>query len=230
MNFSAKILMLQDFEILKSLTQAQLNFLANVSAYKTKPRGEFIYNEGDDKKYVYFLEKGMLKLASKTTEDRVLIKNIIYDHSVFSENIFAGGDVHIEYAEVMSDAKFFMIPVEYFKKLVTENADFARAVLNVVVTRIQNLELRIQRFMFKNAKSRIINFIKSSGEHRGIKIGIDECLINHGMSHKEIAYYTDTSRQTVARVLSELKSENLIHFSPRKPSKILIRNMMSLAC
>lgn len=229
MNYSAKILMLQDFDILKSLTETQLTFLANVSAYKTLPKGEFIYDEGETKKYVYFLDKGMLKLASNTSEERVMIKNIIYDNNIFSENIFAGGDTHTEHAEVMSDAKFFMIPIEYFKKLVTENPDFARDILNVIVTRIQTLELRIQRFMFKNAKSRIIDFIKGAGERRGIKIGIDECLINHGMSHKEIAYYTDTSRQTVARVLSELKSENLIHFSPRKPSKILIRNMMSLA-
>ncbi len=61
---------------------------------------------------------------------------------------------------------------------------------------------------------------------RGIKIGLEEILINHGMSHKEIAYLTDTSRQTVARVLGELKRENLIHFSVRKPNKILIRDIM----
>ena len=229
MNFSAKIVMLKEFEILKSLTEAELNFLTNVAAYKTLQRGEHIFNENDPKKYVYLLDKGMVKLASKTEEDRVMIKNIIYDHNIFGENIFAGGTTHTEYAEVMSDVGYFMVPVEYINKLVIENSSFAKAILDVIVKRIQTLEHRIQRFMFQNAKSRIVDFIKRIGENRGIKIGIDECLINHGMSHKEIAYYTDTSRQTVARVLSELKSANLIHFSPRKPSKILIRNMIALA-
>lgn len=221
--------MLKEFEILKSLTEAELKFLTNVAAYKTLQRGEHIYNENDPKKYVYLLDKGMVKLASKTEDDRVMIKNIVYDHSVFAENIFAGGNTHLEYAEVMSDAGYFMVPIEYVNKLVVENSAFAKGVLDVIVNRIQTLEHRIQRFMFQNAKSRIVDFIKRIGENRGIKIGIDECLINHGMSHKEIAYYTDTSRQTVARVLSELKSANLIHFSPRKPSKILIRDIMALA-
>ena len=64
---------------------------------------------------------------------------------------------------------------------------------------------------------------------KGIKIGFDEILIHHGLSHKEIANITDTSRQTVARVLSELKKLDVIHFSARKPHKILIRDIAYLA-
>ena len=62
----------------------------------------------------------------------------------------------------------------------------------------------------------------------GITIGLNEILINHGMSHKEIAFLTDTSRQTVARILNELKETNIIHFSDRKPNKILIRELAML--
>ena len=49
------------------------------------------------------------------------------------------------------------------------------------------------------------------------------------MSHKEIAHLTDTSRQTVARVLGELKREKLIHFSDRRPNKTLLKNGLSIA-
>ena len=87
----------------------------------------------------------------------------------------------------------------------------------------------MQNFVFMKAKTRIVDFIRKTGNRKGIKIGVDEILINHGMSHKDIAYLTDTSRQTVARVLGELKKENLIHFSARKPSKILIRQSFQLA-
>jgi CRP/FNR family cyclic AMP-dependent transcriptional regulator len=113
--------------------------------------------------------------------------------------------------------------------MVEENGNFANDIMGVILLRLQLLEERMQSFVFKKAKIRIMDFIKKTGELRGIKIGIQEILINHGMSHKEIAYLTDTSRQTVARVLGELKKDDLIHFSARKPNKILIRNMMSLA-
>jgi len=97
------------------------------------------------------------------------------------------------------------------------------------VERLDNLELRIKNFVFMKAKQRIAGFIHQTAQLQGIKIGMEEILINHGMSHKEIAFVTDTSRQTVARVLGDLKRENIIHFSERKPNKILIRDLSKLA-
>ncbi|MBL0098967.1 MAG: winged helix-turn-helix domain-containing protein [Saprospiraceae bacterium] len=80
-------------------------------------------------------------------------------------------------------------------------------------------------FPFEKQKERIVNFIYRSGLRKGIKIGLNERLIDQGMSHKEIAYLTDTSRQTVARIMNELKKENYIHYGSNKSSKILIRDM-----
>ena len=93
---------------------------------------------------------------------------------------------------------------------------------------MSELEDRMSNFVFKKAQSRIVDFIKHLAQTKGMKIGLDEILINHGLSHKEIANITDTSRQTVARVLGDLKRQNIIHFSARKPHKILVRDVMNL--
>lgn len=225
---SPNIIQLQSFSYLSYLNDQQLQSLSSIAEYRKAEKGDFIYEEGEDKKYVYLLEKGSVKLASNTGEGKMLIKDIIHENSMFGENIFAGSFKRNEFAEAIAETRYFQIPTEYFKKLAEENDDFANHVLRTMVSRLYELEDRLQNFVFKSAKERIVYFIKKTGEKRGIKIGIDECLINHGMSHKEIAYLTDTSRQTVARVLSDLKKNNLIHFSPRKPNKILIRNLAVL--
>ena len=175
------------------------------------------------------MEKGSVKLGINAACGKILIKDIVHDHSVFGENIFTSKNVRQEFAQTMTESSVFKIPVAYFKKIVSENAAFAGVVTGVIIERLRLLEERMQNFVFKKAKSRIVDFIKKTVERKGIRIGLDECLINHGMSHKEIAYLTDTSRQTVARVLGELKKANLIHFTARKPSKILIRDMVNLA-
>lgn len=219
---------LQSFQHLESLSGEQLNLLGTVSNYKKISKGDYIYHEGDSKDKVYLLEKGSVKLASNTGEGKMLIKDIVHDQSLFGENIFAGNSLRKEFAEAISDTCYFEIPSDYFKQLAEENNEFASHILDLIVNRLYDLEERLKNFVFKSAKERIMYFIRKTGERRGIKIGIDECLINHGMSHKEIAFLTDTSRQTVARVLSELKRTNVIHFSPRKPNKILIRNLAAL--
>ena len=216
--------MLKQLSILSSLNDEEINQLASASTYMQYKKGDTIYNYGDTTKGVYILDKGSVKLANTASCGKTLIKDIVYDGDIFGENIFTNEVVRKNYAEAATVVKLFIIPMEVFKSLVMSNPAFAKMIMDVIIQRIQLLDQRMQNFVFKKAKARIVDFIMSTGKSRGIKIGMDECLINHGMSHKEIAYLTDTSRQTVARVLGELKKENVIHFSTRKPGKILIRN------
>ena len=221
--------MLKDIEVLKFLSENQLNELAKVSTMEKVLKSKRIYESGQKIDYVYLVNKGSIKLGMIAECDKTLIKDIIYDNEIFGENIFTDNKVRKDFAEAMSDTNLFKIPAVYFKELVESNSGFANSVMTIIISRLRNLEQRMQNFVFMKAKARIVEFIKSIGSRRGIKIGVDETLINHGMSHKEIAYLTDTSRQTVARVLGELKRDEFIHFSARKPSKILIRNSFQFA-
>ena len=113
--------------------------------------------------------------------------------------------------------------------MLERNPNLCQNLTQILIKKMSSLETRMSNFVFKKAQSRIVDFLKELAVTNGLKIGMDEILVNHGLSHKEIANITDTSRQTVARVLGDLKRQNIIHFSPRKPHKILIRNMVNLA-
>lgn len=226
---SSIFLMLREFDILKSLSERELEEMTKLAQLKRVAKNLNIYEPGDESNFVYLVQKGSVKLGINASCGKILIKDVVYENSLFGENIFVGDGQRKEFAKTMTDTSVIKIPTEVFRTLVEENGEFANDIMGVVLQRLQLLEERMQSFVFKKAKIRIMDFIKKTGELRGIKIGIQEILINHGMSHKEIAYLTDTSRQTVARVLGELKKDDLIHFSPRKPNKILIRNMMNLA-
>jgi len=229
MNHSSKFLMLKDIEILKSLSEEQINELAKRCTMEKVHKNKKIYHSGSAIDYVYLVNKGSIKLGMIAECEKILIKDIVYDHEIFGENIFARNVARKDFSEAMTDTTIFKIPATYFKELVETNSRFANSVMSIIIGRLRNLEQRMQNFVFLKAKARIVDFIRKTADRKGIKIGVDETLINHGMSHKEIAYLTDTSRQTVARVLGELKKDNLIHFSARKPSKILIRQNFQLA-
>lgn len=229
LKLSNTIVSLKNFSILKALSTAEIEKVAEqVEVIKIK-KGEFIYEEEDSSNGIYFVESGKIKLATKTENGKTLIKDIIHAGSIFGENIFQEKSNRTEYA-ISADKSntVFLVPKSIIMELVLNNEDFSQDLMTLIMQRMNNLEERMKNFIFLKAKSRISEFIGRMGSQRGIKIGMDEWLVNHGLSHKEIAYMTDTSRQTVARVLGELKKENLIHFSARKPSKILIRNIAAL--
>ena len=229
MELSTKIQMIEQFKLLSSLSTFQKEELGRNGSVMDLKRAKYVYDTGSVIQNVYFVVKGSVKLGIHTTGGKTLIKNIVYQNEIFGENVFTSAESRQEFVEVMSDVKLLVIPVNVFKRLVINNHHFGQLVMQIVIGRLANLENRMQNFVFKKAKKRILDFIKRTADLRGIKIGMDEILVNHGMSHKEIAFLTDTSRQTVARVLGELKKDNLIHFSARKPSKILIRDLARLA-
>lgn len=210
------------------LTDAELILLAehtNVVYYK---KNEEIYPLGIESKFVYVVKKGNVKLGITSNNDKALTKEIAYEEDILCENVFSKNPITQECAETLTETMLYAIPISIFKQLATSNAEFANQLMLIILNKLQNIESRLQSFVFRKAKERIVDYLFRTGQQRGIKIGISECLISQGITHKEIALLTDTSRQTVARIMNELKRNNFIHYGSRKSSKILIRNLALL--
>jgi len=226
---SSKYLILRDLDLFQSLNNQQIEQIAHQAQYLRKKKGDFLFQAGDTVKSIFILNKGSVKSGVKTNMGKTLIKEIVYKSELIGENVMTNVKVRRAFAQAISDSQFFVIPVSFFKDLLQKNPQLCQELTYILIQKMSNLENRMSNFVFKKARLRIVEFIRQLAELKGIKIGIEEILINHGLSHKEIANITDTSRQTVARVLGDLKRDNIIHFSARKPHKILVRSMLSLS-
>jgi CRP-like cAMP-binding protein len=229
MDTSLKFSIIREHALFESISSTDLQWLAEQSSFKRLQKGEKIYDEGTDANMMYLLVKGTVKVCLNSSSGKILIKNIIHQEEIFGENLFSGVDIRQDFAQAFNgEVQILCLRKDHVLSMIMRYPKFTENLTSVIIERLGNIERRMENYVYKKAKNRIVDFILQTGKRKGIKIGLDECLINHGMSHKEIAYLTDTSRQTVARVLGELKRANLIHFSTRKPSKILIRNMVAL--
>ena len=226
---SSKFLILRDLPFFRSLLDMQLEQVVTQAEFVKYKKGEMVYQEGDDISSVYIVHKGDIKSGRKSANDKILLKEIVYKKELLGENILTAKQARTEFAQALTDLELFELPVVFFKDLLSKNPQLCQELTLILINKMSNLETRMSNFVFKKAQTRILNFLKQLADVKGIKIGLDEILVNHGLSHKEIANITDTSRQTVARVLGDLKRQNVIHFSARKPHKILIRNIMNLS-
>lgn len=216
-------------KFLQALSMDERSLLIHNSRLIKMSSKSIIYNYDESFKAVYIVLSGSVKLGLTTSSGNTIIKEMAYEGDVFGENVFVAQGKRKEFAKCFDGGKVLEIKLEFFKHIVQNNPVFANLITETMIERLQNLQVRMEAFANKSAKQRIVEFIKNSARIRGIKIGINECLINHGMSHKEIAFLTDTSRQTVARILGELKKTDIIHFGARKPGKILIRDRQWIA-
>jgi len=228
MKTSTHFFVLDNISALSSLSTNEKNSLAKVVKIVDFKKNDYIYKEGTTIDHVYVLSKGSVFLGRHVSPKKPILKDILNGQSIFGENVFTKNKYRTDFAQAVSDSRIVKIKTSDFERILETNTQFSTELAIMMISRLENLENRIKNFVFLKAKERIASFLYQSAKRDGIKIGMEEILINLGLSHKELASITDTSRQTVARVLSNLKKSNTIHFSERKPGKILIRNMAAL--
>jgi CRP-like cAMP-binding protein len=137
-----------------------------------------------------------------------------------------GQEKRVDFAKSMnSGVEYFTVDKKVFAQLMKSNAEMSSAFMADIGKRLTRAESRLESLIFKDARSRIIDFLKDSLEKRGRQVGF-EVMFKHSLTQQDIANLTGTSRQTVTSVLNELKKENLIYFTRKS---ILVRDVAKLA-
>jgi len=152
-------------------------------------------------------------------------KAILGEGEVFGEMALAGEDQRQEYAEAMdNDTLICMLSLDEIKELMLKEKDLSIRIMKWMGLRLRKLERKIELLTFRDARTRIIEFLKDAAAWKGKPIG-HEVLIRTKLTHSDIAKLTATSRQTVSEVLNQLKTEDQIYM---ERGKILIRDLENL--
>jgi CRP-like cAMP-binding protein len=226
MNAEAKFSFIDLFPLFTVLSADEKQMLADMMEYKVKPKYSFIYMPGDSSEYIYFLAKGTVKIGTHSSDGKEIIKSLIHPTAMFGELGLIGETNRADFAQALKqDVHLYMIKVEDMKRMMRANFDLCANIMNLFGGRLMKAENKLESLIFKDARTRIIEFIKDSVNKRGRRVGY-EMLLKHSLTHQDIANITCTSRQTVTLVLNELKKSDLIYFNR---GKILVRDMAKLA-
>ncbi len=207
------------------LSEEELETFGQRVEIEVKPKQEFVYLPDELSTHLFFLMEGSIKIGTHSSDGREVIKSVLYPTAVFGELGLVGQTHRIDYAKAMgSGIKFCSVAVKDFKALMRSNHKLCLKVFEMIGERLNDAESRLESLILKDARTRIIDFLKDSANKRGRKVGY-EMLVKHSLTQQDIANITGTSRQTVTSVLNELRKSNLIYFNRRS---ILIRDLQSL--
>lgn len=213
-------------ELNRCLTPKEMDYIDQHVSCLEFNKKENVYAEDQQGEAVFLLAKGSVKLSNFLDEGKELIKYIVQPGEVFGEAVIMGMGTRDEIAVAVRDnVQVWKIPVHAIEKVMESNHLLSFYFIELIQSRLQSMERRLGSFISKNARSRIVDFIKYNAETRGKQIGY-EILINQKLTHQDIANITGTSRQTVTSVLNELKRSNLIYFNGMG---ILVRDIAALA-
>lgn len=188
-------------------------------------QGNHVYFQGDSARHLYIIEQGSVRVGALRDDGTEYTKALLREGEVFGEMILAGEEVRRDFVVCTSDfTRICAIDKDALRELISEDADMSLRIVKWMGLRMQRLERKIESLTFKDARTRITDFLKDAAAFKGTKVG-HERMIKTKLTHRDIATLTATSRQTVSEIMNDLRREDQIYF---ERGKILIRDIDTL--
>lgn len=188
-------------------------------------KNEYIYLPDEESDKVYLITNGRIKIGSHGENGKEITKVIISKGEVFGELAIVGESKRRDFAIALDDVEVCSIQSEDIKTLMRDHNKFSLFFMKIMGSRVLEMEKRLESLVFKDSRSRIIEFLVDLVNKKGQRVGY-EFVVRNFITHKEIANLTATSRQTVTTVLNELRTKELLTFNRKR---LLIRNLEGLS-
>lgn len=216
----------ESVNLFNTLCPHKVKVMGNKHEYLNFKRDQFIYFPEEQASHIYLIVNGRVKIGHYLDDGKEVISSILTSGELFGELALAGEETRRDFAQTMEDnTTVCPLGIDDLKALMKDNHELSFKILKLVGLRLMKLERKLELLVFKDARTRIIEFLKDAAAWKGKKVGY-ETMIPTRLTHKDIAALTGTSRQTVTTILNELKEKNLINFDRKK---ILIRDVAKLA-
>jgi CRP-like cAMP-binding protein len=192
--------------------------------HRTFEKGEYIYLPDQSSDKIYFLTSGRVKIGTYGESGKEITKAILEAGQVFGELSMIGEDKRRDFAYAMETSEVCVLTTDEMKGLMRDHNGLSMFFMKIMGSRVLEMENRLESLVFKDSRSRIVEYLVNLVNSRGQRVGY-EWVVRKFITHQEIANLTATSRQTVTTVLNELRSDNILTFNRKR---LLVRDLDQL--
>ncbi len=186
-------------------TSGQLNALENLPAdceVRKYAKKQFIFEEEEWPKRLYFVKKGRVKLVKMNDYGKELVLEIVGPNQFLGYTALLKDEVYQASAVAIEASEISLIPKSDFTKLIYENREVAGQFIKMLAGNVIQRENELLQLAYNSVRKRLAETLlklqKQYGEE-GFKV-----------QREDLAAMVGTAKETVIRTLSEFKNEGLI--------------------
>ena len=207
---------LRDHKLFWTLSMSQIKQLCIITGFKKAKKGDIIYFSSSDLPRVFLLKKGNIKIVSIDEDGNETIKDIIEKGDLFGELELDSDRNSNEYAKALTDDIIICsFLLSDFEDLLLRNPGLALSYTKFVGLKLKRIKNNYANLVSKDAKTRLLTFIKDWAARDGKKEG-NKVTIQNYLTQNDIAQIICTSRQTATVLLNELEENGLMHYGRKE--------------
>lgn len=181
----------------------QLNSMKNLESYS---KNDVLYNEGTEAKAVYRLLRGKVKIEQLNQDGKTRIVYIYSQGEFFGFRPLLSNEKHPVSAIFLEDSEVEVYDGKKFIEVSKKSADLSFNLLEILSFEFNVWINLISSLSHKSAKEKIALILLILNE----KYRDSENKSEISMTKSDIAKYSETSEETVVRVISFFESEGIL--------------------
>ena len=197
--------------------------LANLRALGTMQRlepGQPIFHEGDPVRRVFMLANGSLKIYTLLADGRRQITGFMFPGD------FLGISIDDEYAftaEALVGSELWWFTRDAFDRFVDDNPKVERELYRLAAHELAAAQSQMVLLGRKTAAERLASFFLSLIKRQELVAGEKQAAFDLPMNRLDIADYLGLTKETVSRMLAELRNRKLIRLASQDRIEIIDR-------
>lgn len=199
--------------IFKHLTPEELEKVTFDKSTEHFKRGSIIYREGSRINGCYCIQQGIIKVFKTGIDGKEQIIRFARAGDIIGFRSVLSNELACTTAEVLDDAHLCYIPAETLVYLVKHNGNFSMELMQLTCKELGEANAYITDIAQKTVRERLAEILI----HLKNDFGLDESnILQISLTREELANIVGTATESVIRLLSEFKQDQLIELNGRK--------------
>jgi CRP/FNR family transcriptional regulator len=200
--------------LFSTLADDEFSQLAHIFVARSYRKGQIIFLEEETGNYMYLVLSGKVKVSKAATAGKETILAIHRTGDFFGEMSLLDGKTSPATVSAMEDSKIISVSGADFHKYLLHNEKVMLQIINVLCSRLRQV-WQTQSLSSSTADARIRMGIYQLAKRHGIR-DAHGTIIDLKITHQELAEMVGTSRETVTRVLAQLREKGIIEIDQRR--------------
>jgi CRP-like cAMP-binding protein len=194
---------LRAIPLFQNLADPDLGEIADLLIERKFPKNAMIFEEGVSGDYMYLIQKGQVKVTKMSEDGREKILAIHSEGSFFGEMALVEPEPRSASCKTTGPCVLLALSRSDFLNLLRQNPDISLELIRVLSQRLRDVNGQVRALLFERVEGRARGVLKRLA--RDSAPDANGRLSTPPVTHQQLADLVGTSRETITRVVKELK-------------------------
>ena len=209
---------IKKFDVFSNCNENLLKEVVKNLRIQDERAGITILNQGDNTKSLYLILGGTLLVTQLAIDGKIVSLELSKKGQCFGEIAIIDGSPRSASVISLTDVKLGILPEKFVNETLMSDKVFLKSLLLRFAGIVRSANTQIFSLITANARKRLVlQLVRLSKMIQG---NPHFRIVEKGLSHTAIGSFAGISRETVTRLIGELKADNVI--SSNENSEILL--------